>query len=84
MRWLAAGGTCGQTVTLGDGGWRRAHASGRVCGAFGARVCRASVVLNGWCVGVMGVPCSCVMGLVLMVGRSGLQGEPYTAQAGEL
>ena len=56
MRWLAVGGTCGRTVAWGDGGWRRAHAGGLVCGACGARVCRASVVLGGWCVGVVGVP----------------------------
>ena len=44
MRWLAVGGTCGRTVAWGNGGWRRAHAGGRVCGACGACVCRAGVV----------------------------------------
>ena len=56
-RWLAVGGTCGRAVAWGNGGWRRAHAGGRVCGALGARACRASVVRGGWCVGVVGVPC---------------------------
>ena len=48
----------------GVGGWGlAARAScGRVCGACGARVCRASVVLDGWCVGVVGVPCWYVTG----------------------
>ena len=62
MRWLAVGGTCGQTVAWGDGGWWRAHAGGRVCSAYGARVCRASVVLGGWSVGVVGVLCWYVTG----------------------
>ena len=57
MRWLAVGGMCGRTVVWGSGGWRRAHAGRRVCGACGARVCRAGVVPGGWCVGVVGVPC---------------------------
>ena len=62
MRWLVVGGTCGRTVVWEDGGWRRAHAGGRVCGACGARVCPASVVLRGCWVGVVGVPCWYVMG----------------------
>ena len=62
MRWLAVGGTCGQTAAWGDGGWWRAHAGGGVCGACGGRVCRASVVLGGSCVDVVGVPCWYVTG----------------------
>ena len=62
MRWLAVAGTCRQTVAWGDGGWRRAHAGGRVCGACGARVCHANVVLRGWGAGVVGGPCWYVMG----------------------
>ena len=61
MRWLAVGGTCGRTVAWGDWGWQRVHAGWRVCGACGARVCRANVVLGGWLVGVEGVPCWYVM-----------------------
>ena len=72
MRWLAVGGTCGRTVAWGDGGWWRAHVGGRVCGACGARVCRASVVLGGWCVGVVGVPCwRCVAGVYRFHGGGG-------------
>ena len=56
MRWLAVGGTCGRTAAWGDAGWWRAHAGGSVCGACGARVCCASVVLGGRCVDVVGVP----------------------------
>ena len=62
LRWLAVAGTCGLTVAWGDGGGLRAHAGGRVCSACGAPVCRASVVLGGWCVGVVGVSCWYVMG----------------------
>ena len=47
---------------VGDGGWWRAHAGGSVCGACGARVCCASVVLGGLCVDVVGVPCWYVTG----------------------
>ena len=41
MLWLAVGGTCGRTVAWASGGWRRAHAGGRVGGACDARVCSA-------------------------------------------
>ena len=57
MRWLAVGGTCEQPVALGSGGWRRAHAGGRVRGACGARVCRAGIVPGGCALVVLGVPC---------------------------
>ena len=52
MRWLAVGGTYGRTAAGRDGRWWRAHSGGSVCGACGSRVCRASVVLGGWCVDV--------------------------------
>ena len=62
MRWLAVGGTCGRTVVWGDGGWRARMRVGVCAVPSGARVCRASVVLGGWCVGVLGVPCWYVTG----------------------
>ena len=52
--------TDGGVGEMGAGGARMLL--GVLCGACGARVCRASVVLCGWCVGVVGVPCWYVMG----------------------
>ena len=45
MRWLAVGGTCGRTVALGDGGWRRAHAVGP-CAVPVVPVCAVPVLCS--------------------------------------